>query len=161
MILEILTNQNPQLRKKSKPVAKVTKEIKELVDNMEETLHAAPGIGLAAPQVGELLRVIIADIGEGLNVLINPRITKKEGSQTFIEGCLSLPGIEAPIERSSKVVVKGLDLSGKPVEIEAGGLLATVFQHEIDHLDGKLFVDRVSDPNLITYKPKTPKEEAI
>lgn len=161
MILEILTNQNPQLRKKSKPVAKITKEIKELINNMEETLRAAPGIGLAAPQVGELLRVIIADVGEDRHVLINPRIAKKEGSQTFIEGCLSLPGIEAPVERSGKIVVKGSDLSGKPLEIEAEGLLATVFQHEIDHLDGKLFVDRVSDPNLITYKPKTPKEEAI
>lgn len=161
MILEILTNQNPQLRKKSRPVAKITKEIKELISNMEETLRAAPGIGLAAPQVGELLRVIIADIGEGPNILINPRITKKEGSQTLIEGCLSLPGIEAPVERSGKVVINGSDPNGKAVEIEAEGLLATVFQHEIDHLDGKLFVDRVADPNLITYKPKTPKEEAI
>jgi len=105
--------------------------------------------------------VIIADTGEGLNVLINPKIVKKSGSQTLIEGCLSLPGIEAPIERASSVVVKGIDLKGEKIEIKAEGLLATVLQHEIDHLDGKLFVDRVSDPNLITYKAKTSKEETI
>jgi len=167
-LLEILTNQNPILRKTSKPVAKVTKEIKGLVANMEETLMAAPGIGLAAPQVGELLRIIIADTREELHVLINPKIVKKSGAQTFVEGCLSLPGIEGPVERASKVVVKAIDLKGKQIEVEAEGLLATVFQHEIDHLDGKLFVDRVADPNLITYlpadrhgKPKTPKEEAL
>ena len=160
-LLEILTNQNPVLRKTSRPVIKVTKEIKELAANMEETLMAAPGIGLAAPQVGELLRVVVADIGEGLHVLINPKIIKKSGTQTFVEGCLSLPGIEGPVERANKVTVKAINQKGKKIEIEAEGLLATVFQHEIDHLDGKLFVDRVADPNLITYKPKTPKEEAI
>jgi peptide deformylase len=160
-ILEILTNQNPILRKTSKPVAKVTKEIKELVENMEETLRAAPGIGLAAPQVGELLRVIIADVGDGLHVLINPKIVKKSGTQTFIEGCLSLPGIEAPVVRANKVLVKAIGLKGKQIQVEASDLLATVFQHEIDHLDGKLLIDRVSDPNLITYKPKIPKEESI
>ncbi len=160
-LLEILTNQNPLLRKISRPVAKVTKEIKELVANMEETMKAAPGVGLAAPQVGELLRLIIADVGDGLNVLINPKVIKKSGTQTFVEGCLSLPGIEAPIERAATVTVKAMNLKGKLVEVEASGLLATVFQHEIDHLEGKLFVDRVADPNLITYKPKTPKEEAL
>jgi len=160
-LLEILTNQNPVLRKISKPVAKVTKEIKELVANMEKTMNAAPGVGLAAPQVGELLRIIVADIGEGLHVLINPKVIRKSGTQTLVEGCLSLPGIEAPIERANKVLVKAMDLKGKRIEVEASDLLATVFQHEIDHLDGKLFVDRVSDPNLITYKPKTPKEEAL
>ena len=160
-LLEILTNQNPVLRKTSRPVAKVTKEIKELVVNMEDTLRAAPGIGLAAPQVGELLRIIIADIGDGLHVLINPKIVKKSGTQTFVEGCLSLPGIEGPVERANKVTVKAIDQKGKKIEVEAEGLLATVFQHEMDHLGGKLFVDKVADPNLITYKPKTPKEEAI
>jgi peptide deformylase len=160
-LLEILTNQNPVLRKTSRPVAKVTKEIKELIANMEETLREAPGIGLAAPQVGELLRIIIADAGEGLHVLINPKIIKKSGIQTFVEGCLSLPGIEAPVERAQQVSVRGLNLKGEKVEEEATGLLATVFQHEIDHLDGKLFIDRVADANLITYKPKIPKEESI
>ena len=161
MIMEILTNQNPILRKISKPVTKVTKEIKQLVANMEETLRSAPGIGLAAPQVGELLRIIVADVGDGMNIIINPKIVKKSGKQSFVEGCLSLPGIEAPVDRSSFVKVKGMDLSGKQIQVEAVELLATVLQHEIDHLDGTLFIDRVTDPNLITYKPKTPKEEAI
>jgi peptide deformylase len=160
-LLEILTNQNPILRKISRPVAKITKEIKKLVADMHATLKSAPGVGLAAPQVGVQLRVIIADVGEGLNIFINPKIIKKCGTQSFVEGCLSLPGIEAPIERAANVTVKGMDLKGKQIEVEASGLLATVFQHEIDHLDGKLFIDRVADPNLITYKPKTPKEEAL
>lgn len=161
MIMEILTNQNPQLRKVSKPVKKITKDIKKLIENMEETLRSAPGIGLAAPQVGELLRVIIADIGEGFHVFINPKIIKKSGKQTYVEGCLSLPGIEAPVERAGDITIKGIDQSGKQVQMHAQGLLATVFQHEVDHLDGTLFVDKVADPNLITYKPRTPKEEAI
>lgn len=161
MLMEILTSQNPMLRKTSKPVAKVTKDIRALIAKMEETMKAAPGVGLAAPQIGELLRIIVADIGEGTHVLINPKVTKKSGKQTFVEGCLSLPGIEAPVERASKVTVKAMDINGKQVQVEAQDLLATVFQHEIDHLDGKLFIDRVKDPNLITYKPKTPKAEAI
>ncbi|MFH1709680.1 MAG: peptide deformylase [bacterium] len=160
-VLKILTSQNPVLRKTSKPVAKVTKEIRKLAADMEETLRVAPGIGLAAPQVGELLRVIVADIGDGLYVLINPKIVKKSGTQELIEGCLSLPGIEAPVERANKVTVKAMDINGKRIQVEACDLLATVFQHEIDHLDGRLFVDRVNDPNLIGYRPKTPKEEAI
>jgi len=161
MLMEIFTNQNPLLRKSSSAVAKVTKEIRQLVANMEETMKAAPGIGLAAPQVGQLIRIITADIGEGLIVVINPKVIKKSGKQTFVEGCLSLPGIEAPVERASNVTVKGMNMSGRTFEINAEGLLATVLQHEIDHLEGKLFIDRVSDPNLITYKPKTPKEEAF
>jgi peptide deformylase len=159
--MEVLTNQNPVLRKTSKHVPKVTKEIKQLIENMEETMRSAPGIGLAAPQVGQLLRIIVCDAGDGLHVLINPKIIGKSGTQVLVEGCLSLPGIEAPVERANKVKVSAMDRNGKRIEIEASDLLATVFQHEIDHLDGKLFIDRVSDPNLITYKPKTPKEEAI
>jgi len=161
MIMEIFTNQNPILRKISKPVAKVTREIKQLVANMEETLRSAPGVGLAAPQVGELLRLIIADVGEGLHVLINPKIIKKSGEQTFVEGCLSIPGVEAPVKRASTVTVKAINRNGRQIEVTAEGLLATVFQHEIDHLDGKLFIDKVEDPSLITFKPKTPKEEAL
>jgi len=160
-ILEILTNQNPVLRKISKPVKSLTAEVRELISHMEETMRSAPGIGFAAPQVGALQRIIIADIGEGLHVLINPKITKRSGKQTIVEGCLSVPGVEGPVERASKVTVKAMDRKGQNVTIEAEGLLATVFQHEIDHLDGKLFIDRISDPNLITYKPKIPKEESI
>ena len=158
MIMEILTNQNPLLRKVSKPVKKVTKEIRELAANMEETLRAAPGIGLAAPQVGQSIRMIIADIGEGLYVLINPKVIKKKGKQIFTEGCLSLPGIEAPVERANHIIVKATDLKGKLVQVEAQDLLATAFQHEIDHLDGTIFIDR-ADPETLETVPLDDEDE--
>lgn len=130
---------------------------------MIETVHAAPGVGLAAPQIGKSVRVIVADIGEGPIALVNPKIIEKSGSQTFTEGCLSLPGIEAPVERASYVIVTGLARSGKNIKIEAEGLLATVFQHEIDHLNGYVFIDRVKDPSLIKHVAfeKEKKEELI
>jgi peptide deformylase len=161
MLMEILTNQNPILRKISKPVAKVTKEIKLLIENMTETMKEAPGVGLAAPQVGQSLRIIVADIGEGLHVIINPKLARKSGKQTFVEGCLSVPGVEAPVERYASICVKGLNIKGKPIEVKAEGLLATVIQHEMDHLEGHLFIDRVSDPSFIIFKLKTPKCEAL
>jgi peptide deformylase len=139
----------------------VTKEIKLLIENMAETMKEAPGVGLAAPQVGQSLRIIVADIGEGLHVIINPKLSKKSGKQTFVEGCLSVPGVEAPVERYASICVKGLNVKGKPIEVKAEGLLATVLQHEMDHLEGHLFIDRVSDPSLITFKLKTPKCEAL
>lgn len=141
----------------------MTPEIVRLIDDMIETMQAAPGVGLAAPQVGESVRVIVADIGEGPTALVNPKIVKKSGKQTFTEGCLCLPGVEAPVERASEVAVTGLDRSGKSVRIEAKGLLATVLQHEVDHLDGLVFIDRVSDPSLIKHIPfeKEKKEELI
>ncbi len=156
MILEILKSTNPILKKKAKPVKAVTKEIRDLIRDMEETMRAAPGIGLAAPQVGHSIRLILVDIGEGLHVVINPKITQRAGSHVMVEGCLSVPRIEAPVERSEKITVKGMNPQGKNIEIKAEGLLAIVFQHEIDHLDGVLFVDRVKDKNLIRYVP--PKE---
>lgn len=116
---------------------------------MAETMYRAPGIGLAAPQVGESLRLIVADVGytEGkpdLIVLVNPVIVEAEGALVMEEGCLSLPGVRAEVERAARVLVRGYDLKERPREIEAEGLLAVVLQHEIDHLEGKLFIDRLS-----------------
>lgn len=156
--LEILKYPNPTLKKRSKAIKAVDKKIRDLIDGVAETMYGAPGIGLAAPQVGELIRLIVIDIGEGLIALLNPKITKRSGEQEFIEGCLSVPNLEAPIKRAAAVTVKGLDRSGRPTSIEAEGLLATVLQHEIDHLDGKLFIDRVADKTLI--RPITKPEAA-
>lgn len=151
------------MKKKSKAVKRVTPEIQRLIADMIETMHAAPGIGLAAPQVGVSLRVIVADIGAGVLAVVNPKIVKKRGEQTFQEGCLSLPGVEAPVTRASEVAVKGIGRDGKPVEYKAEGLLATVFQHEIDHLEGHVFIDRVDDPSLIKHVKfeQEKKEELI
>ena len=162
-ILNVLIYPNPVLRKKCKAVGTITPDIKKLIKNMLETMYAAPGVGLAAPQVGENIRVIVLDIGEGPIVLINPKIVKKSGKQTFMEGCLCLPGIEGPVERAAYVEVKGLDKNGKPVDYIAEGFLATVFQHEIDHLDGKVFIDRVKDPakiKSVDFKTE-PQEERL
>ena len=163
MILKIVKFPNPLLRKKSKVVKKVTPEIVKLIDDMIETMQAAPGVGLAAPQVGKSVRVMVADIGQGPIALVNPKILKKSGSQVFTEGCLCLPGVEAPVERASQVMVKGWDREGKTVEIEAEGLLATVLQHEVDHLEGVVFIDRVKDPSLIRHVPPASekKEELL
>jgi len=154
---------SPVLRKTAKAVKRITPEICKLVNEMGTAMRQAPGVGLAAPQVGESLRIIVVDIGQGLHVLINPKTISKSGKQAFVEGCLSLPGIEAPVERAAKVKVKGMNLAGKIIEIEAEGLLATVFQHEIDHLDGYVFIDRVKDPSLIQHVAfsQEKKEEII
>ncbi|OGC11811.1 peptide deformylase [candidate division WOR-1 bacterium RIFOXYA12_FULL_52_29] len=160
--MAILKFPNPVLRKKSRAVKKVTPEIVRLIDQMIEIMHAAPGVGLAAPQIGQSLQVIVVDVGTGPIALVNPRITKRSGLQCYIEGCLSLPGVEAPVERASKIIIKGLSRDGKLLEIEANGFLATVFQHEVDHLDGKVLIDRVKDPSLIKFvAKKEPKEELL
>jgi peptide deformylase len=133
----------------AKPVANVADPmIQKLIDDMVQTMHAAPGIGLAANQVGELHRIIVIDLQKpeydvGLIVLVNPEIVSAEGSVTCEEGCLSIPEYFANVKRADEVVVRGLDREGNPVEISGSGLLAVVLQHEIDHLDGKLFVDRL------------------
>jgi len=163
VILKIIKFPDPILRKKAKAVKRVTPEIVKLIDNMIETMQQAPGVGLAAPQVYKSLRVIVADIGQGPIALVNPKLLKKAGSQTLTEGCLCLPGVEAPVERASQVWVKGLSREGKLIEVQAEGLMATVLQHEIDHLEGKVFIDRVKDPSLIRHVPPASekKEELI
>lgn len=162
MVKKILKFPNPVLRKKAKAVKKVTPEIVKLIDDMIETTHAAPGVGLAAPQVGKSIQVIVADVGPGPIALVNPKVLERSGSQVFTEGCLCLPGVEAPVERASWVRVKGLDRDGNEISVTAEGLLATVLQHEIDHLEGMVFIDRVKDPSLIRHvAPASEKKEEL
>ncbi len=152
--LKICVQGNPILKKKAKSVKKVLPHHLKLMEDMLETMIAAPGIGLAAPQVGISERIIVAKVDDLEYFLVNPRIVKKSGKEICYEGCLSVPGVEAPVERHKEVSVQALDRTGKPVTIDAGGLLAVVLQHEIDHLDGILFVERVSDPSEIRVKTK-------
>ena len=147
---EILKEPNEVLRQKSLPVENVDEKIRELIDDMLETMYAAPGIGLAAIQVGVPKRVIVMDVskkeGEKLPMhFVNPEIiSKSKNNSIYEEGCLSLPGQFAEIERPAKCKIKFLDYNGNPQEIEAEGMLATCIQHEIDHLEGILFIDHLS-----------------
>lgn len=139
---------NPVLREVSEPVRKVNAEIKKLVAEMFETLSLENGVGLAAPQVGVNKRVIVLDCShEGIKpfALINPEIMKGWGEEIDSEGCLSIPGVYLPVRRYAKVKVKGRDINDRQTVIEATGLLARALQHEIDHLEGRLFVDKVED----------------
>lgn len=136
------------LRKKAEPVTEIDGEMRLLVDDMIETMHSAPGVGLAAPQIGISLQVIVIDtsVGEDLDavlVLLNPEIVSQSGSSLMEEGCLSVPGVATELERFEKVTISGINLQGEKVEIEAEGLMARVFQHEIDHLKGSLYWDRL------------------
>jgi peptide deformylase len=125
----------------------VDDEVRALVDDLMETMYSADGVGLAAPQIGVPLRVFVFDVRDeelDSGALVNPRIVEASGTQRESEGCLSIPGLEEIVERSERVVVEGLDRNGEPVRIEADGLLSRCLQHEKDHLDGVLFIDRVS-----------------
>jgi peptide deformylase len=149
MIRTILTYPNPELKKKSAPVVVINDSVRELVRDMAETMYDAPGVGLAAPQIGVHQRVIVIDIAAkdeppNLIVAINPVITYSEGESYEEEGCLSVLQYAANVRRHARVVVKGLDLEGKEQTLRAEELLAIAFQHEIDHLDGILFVDHLS-----------------
>lgn len=143
--LEILTYPNPILLAKAQAVARVSSRIQRLAHNMLETMAAASGIGLAAPQVGVQMRVIVVDVGQDPLVVVNPTIAAAQGEQMGLEGCLSLPDLVGEVRRAEWVMVKGLNGQGWPVCLEGEGLLARVLQHEIDHLDGILFVARVED----------------
>ena len=133
---------NDVLKEIAKPIVKIDKNIKTLLDNMATTMYEENGVGLAAPQVGVSVRVVVIDAGNGLIEIINPEITNMEGTACDTEGCLSIPGIFGEVERAAKVTVEFLDRKGKKKKINAEGLLARAFQHEIDHLDGILFIDR-------------------
>lgn len=142
--LEILEFPDPRLRRRAEPVAEVDDELRRLIDAMFETMYQAPGIGLAATQVNVTRRFMVIDVSEDKTerlVFINPEILSADGHQVMEEGCLSVPGIFAEVERAERIRVKALDRDGEPFEMDAEGLLATCIQHEIDHLDGKLFVD--------------------
>jgi peptide deformylase len=148
LIRPILKLGTPPLHQPARPVDEITPEIQALVDDMIETMYAAPGIGLAAPQVGVPLRIFVVDLSVGrdanqLSVFINPEFVARDGMQLEEEGCLSVPGFNATVVRPSKATVKGLDRSGQERHVEGTGLLARAFQHEMDHLDGVLFVDRL------------------
>jgi len=143
--LEIVTCPGPILLSEAQTVARVSSRIRRLAHDMLETMYAASGIGLAAPQVGVLTRVIVVDVGEDPLVLVNPKIAAAEGEQVGLEGCLSVPDLAGEVRRAEWVMVKGLNRRGRPVSQEGEGLLARVLQHEIDHLDGILFVARIED----------------
>jgi peptide deformylase len=148
MIRPIVKFGEAGLHHSAEPVTEVTPEILRLLDDMVETMYAAPGVGLAAPQVGVPLRIFVVDLSVGrssgeLIEMINPEFVEREGMQLEEEGCLSLPGFNATVARPSRAVVRGLDRNGQEHVREGTGLLARAFQHEMDHLDGKLFTDRL------------------
>jgi len=164
-VREILIIGNPTLVKKAEPVDRVDEEIVRLAGDMVETLHAAPGIGLAAPQVGVSKRLIVVDLSVGerkddLIVLVNPEIVRKEGKVICEEGCLSVPDIREKVARPYRVTVSGLDLEGQTVEVEAEDLLARVLCHEVDHLDGILFVEKLSPLKRKLIRKKLKKNAA-
>lgn len=141
---EIITYPNPILRKKSEPVEEGDEEIKQLVEDMIETMYDSRGIGLAAIQIGVLKRVIVVNVEERMIAMLNPEILEDEGEIQMEEGCLCLPGVMVEVKRSEKIKVKGLNENGEEIVINAEGLLAKALQHEIDHLDGILIIDKVS-----------------
>jgi peptide deformylase len=160
-MLDILRYPDPRLYKRAEPVAEVDDSIRGLIRDMAETMYSAPGVGLAATQVNVHKRVVVIDASESrdqLVVLINPEIVSREGVQYCDEGCLSLPGIYEPVERSERVTVRALDADGKPFVLTAERLLAVCIQHELDHLEGKVFVDYLSRLKQQRIKAKLQKQ---
>jgi peptide deformylase len=156
-ILPIYIYPHPILRKKAKKVGNIDSTIYQLIDDMLETMRSASGIGLAAPQIGVLLRVIVMELpGEMPLALVNPEIIKREGERVVEEGCLSFPGYKGEVKRSVKVVVKGFDGKGRAIKLKGEGLLAQVLEHEVDHLDGILYIDRLQSPDKL-YKMEEAK----
>ena len=158
-VLSVRRYGDPVLRQKTRRVPQVTDEIRGLLRDMVETMHHQVGIGLAAPQVGISLRLLVMDDGRrGVRALVNPAIVERQGTVKAEEGCLSLPGIFAEVERSESVRVEALDGEGEPVTFEARGLQARVVQHELDHLDGVLFIDRLPPVTRDRIKRRIQKE---
>ena len=161
MLRPILRLGDSILAETARPVAAITPDIETLINDMIETMYAAPGIGLAAPQVGVALRIFVLDLSLGrdaaaLHVMINPEFVERDGMQLEEEGCLSVPGFTSTVARPKRVVVKGLNRQGEPYTLEGTGLMARALQHEVDHLNGCLFVDRLRgiSKDLIVRKIK-------
>lgn len=162
MLLEILRFPDPRLYTVAKPVTQVDESVRRLVDQMAETMYAAPGVGLAATQVNVHKQIIVIDISESrdeLLTLINPEITARSGSQICEEGCLSVPGVFDLVERSEQISVRALDRNGKPFSFDAGGFLAVCVQHEMDHLKGKVFVEYLSRLKQTRIRAKLEKQQ--
>jgi peptide deformylase len=160
--LNILCFPDPRLRTRAKPVEQVDDSIRQLADDMLETMYAAPGIGLAATQVNVDKRIVVIDISEEKNqplCLINPEVVELDGVEEMEEGCLSVPGVYESVQRADQVRIRALDREGQPVEMRTDGLLAVCIQHEIDHLDGKLFVDYLSQLKRTRIRKKLEKDQ--
>jgi peptide deformylase len=155
--LEIRKVGDPVLRKKAVPVKRISKNIRTLVKDMAKAMYEADGIGLAAPQVGVSKRLMVLDVGEGLLVLINPIVTQSEGEVLMIEGCLSVPETAGRVVRAEKVTMEALDENGRKIWISGEGILARALQHELDHLDGKLYIDIAEE--VFESKPDDELEE--
>ena len=162
-VLKVRRYGDPVLRRRAVPIDAVTPELRRLVDDMTDTMYDEVGIGLAAPQVGHSVRLLVVgdEEGRGVQVLVNPVITESGGSVTAEEGCLSLPGIFADVTRAQWVKLEARDLEGRPIAITARGLRSRVFQHEIDHLDGVLFIDRLDPVTRDRIKRRIKKEGFI
>ncbi len=166
-IREILVYPDPRLREPGKPVETFDEEIRQLIEDMAETMYAAPGVGLAAPQIGVSKRVFVIDVaGEDdpseLRVFVNPVIIATDGNQTYREGCLSFPGVSEDIKRADRVKVRAQDADGNSFELETDGLLAIAIQHENDHLDGVLMIDKLTPlkRRMMSRKMARAKDEA-
>jgi peptide deformylase len=159
-VLRVRRYGDPVLRRRAREVDAVTADVRRLVEDMTETMYDEVGIGLAAPQVGVSLRLMVVgdEEGRGVQALVNPTISAQGGTVTAEEGCLSLPGIFAPVTRAAWVTLQAQDLEGRPVSMTARGLRARVFQHEIDHLDGVLFIDRLEPMVRDRIKRRIKKE---
>lgn len=160
----ILHHPDPRLRTKAQDVSVFDDELRTLVDDMFETMYDAPGIGLAATQINVHRRVVVIDVsrdGSDPHHFINPQIVTTDGTEEMEEGCLSVPGIFETVERAERVTIKALDSDGRAFELEADGLLAVCIQHEIDHLDGKLFVDYLSQLKQSRIRKKLEKEQRL
>jgi peptide deformylase len=163
-ILDILHFPDPRLRTIAQPVTEVDDVVRQVIDNMFDTMYSAPGIGLAATQVNVNKRIVVIDVSEDKEqplCLINPEILDLSGVEEMEEGCLSVPGVYETVQRADRVLMQALDRDGRPFELETGGLLAVCIQHEIDHLNGKLFVDYLSQLKRTRIRKKLEKHQRI